>query len=93
MKLVTLQKVMTDLMTIKLCHHYLPKKKRIQWILEMSQIVTLYLHKCCKTFVMEVSLIQEVNRREARYKIRDCIKKIQSEWKGSLKDTLNMGKG
>ena len=25
------------------------------------------------------------NRREARYKIRDCIKQRQSEWKGSLK--------
>ena len=34
-----------------------------------------------------------VNRREARYKIRDCIKQIKSEWKGALKATRNIGKG
>ena len=34
-----------------------------------------------------------INRREYRYKIRDCIKQRQSEWKGSLKATQNMGKG
>ena len=34
-----------------------------------------------------------VNRREARYKIRDCIKKGQLEWKGVLKATQNMSKG
>ena len=34
-----------------------------------------------------------VIRREARYKIRHCIRKIQLEWKGSLKATLNVGKG
>ena len=34
-----------------------------------------------------------VNRREARYKIRDRIKKRQSEWKGALKATRIMGKG
>ena len=28
-----------------------------------------------------------VNRREARYKIRDCIRQRQSEWKGALKAT------
>ena len=33
-----------------------------------------------------------VNIREAGYKIRDCIKKRQSEWKGELKATRNMGK-
>ena len=33
-----------------------------------------------------------VNRREARYKIRDCIRQIQSEWKGSLKATQSMVK-
>ena len=33
-----------------------------------------------------------VNRREALYKIRDHIRKIQSEWKGALKDTQSMGK-
>ena len=33
------------------------------------------------------------NRREARYKIRDLIKQRQSEWKGELKFTRNMGKG
>ena len=34
-----------------------------------------------------------VNRREARYKIRDRIKQRQSEWKGALKATRIMGKG
>ena len=34
-----------------------------------------------------------VNRRESHYKIRDRIKQKQSEWKGALKATLNMGKG
>ena len=34
-----------------------------------------------------------VNKREARYKIRDCIRQRQSEWKGALKDTQSMGKG
>ena len=33
-----------------------------------------------------------VNRIEARYKIHDCIKQRQSEWKGALKSTRNMGK-
>ena len=32
-----------------------------------------------------------VNRREARYKIRDRIKQIQLEWKGVLKCTRSMG--
>ena len=34
-----------------------------------------------------------VNRREARYKIRDRIKQRQLEGKGALKATQNMGKG
>ena len=34
-----------------------------------------------------------VNSREARYKIRDRIRQIQLEWKGSLKATQSMGKG
>ena len=34
-----------------------------------------------------------INKREAHYKIRDHIKQRQSEWKGALKATLNMGKG
>ena len=34
-----------------------------------------------------------VNRREARYKIRDHIRQGQLEWKGALKDTLIIGKG
>ena len=34
-----------------------------------------------------------MNRRESRYKICDCVKQIQSEWKGALKATQNMGKG
>ena len=33
-----------------------------------------------------------VNRREACYKIRDCIRQRQSEWKGALKATRSMGK-
>ena len=33
-----------------------------------------------------------VNIREARYKIRDRIRKRQPEWKGALKATQNMGK-
>ena len=34
-----------------------------------------------------------VNRRKARYKIRDRIRKRQYEWKGALKSTQNTGKG
>ena len=34
-----------------------------------------------------------VNKREALCKIRDRIKQTQSEWKGALKATRNMGKG
>ena len=34
-----------------------------------------------------------VDKREARRKIRDRIKQRPSEWKGALKDTRNMGKG
>ena len=34
----------------------------------------------------------KVNRREARYKIRDRVRQIQSEWKGSLRSTRIMGK-
>ena len=34
-----------------------------------------------------------VNRREAHYKISDCIKQRQSGWKGALKSTQNMGIG
>ena len=34
-----------------------------------------------------------VNRREARYKIRDRIRQRQLEWKGALKATRSMGKG
>ena len=33
-----------------------------------------------------------VNRRRARYKIRDRIKKRKSEWKAALKATQRMGK-
>ena len=33
-----------------------------------------------------------VNRRDALYKICDCIKQIQAEWKGALLSTQNMGK-
>ena len=34
-----------------------------------------------------------VNRRDTRYKIRDRIRQMQSEWKGALKSTQSMGKG
>ena len=33
-----------------------------------------------------------VNKRESHYKIRDRINHRQSEWKGELKSTQNMGK-
>ena len=36
---------------------------------------------------------QNVNRIEARYKINDCIKQKQSEWKVVLKATWDVGKG
>ena len=35
----------------------------------------------------------EVNRRDTRYKIGDCIKQRQLERKGALKATQNIGKG
>ena len=34
-----------------------------------------------------------VNRREARYKIRGSISQRQSKYKGALKDTQNLGNG
>ena len=34
-----------------------------------------------------------VNRREERYKIRDCIRRKKWEWKKALKATRSMGKG
>ena len=34
-----------------------------------------------------------VNRRVARYKIRDHIRQRQSEWKGALQSMPSMGKG
>ena len=34
-----------------------------------------------------------LNSREARYKICDCVKRNQEEWKGALISTQNMGKG
>ena len=33
-----------------------------------------------------------INKREAHYKIRDCIKQGQMVWKGALLSTRNMGK-
>ena len=33
------------------------------------------------------------NRREARYEIRDCIRRKELQWKGVLKATRNMKKG
>ena len=33
-----------------------------------------------------------MNRREARYKIHDCIKQGKAEWKEALLSTQNMGK-
>ena len=33
-----------------------------------------------------------INRREARYKIRDRFKQVQAEWQGSLLSMRNMGK-
>ena len=34
-----------------------------------------------------------VNKREARYEIRDHVRQRQSEWKGALKATWSMEKG
>ena len=34
-----------------------------------------------------------VNKREARYKIRDRVRQRKSEWKGVLKAMQSMGKG
>ena len=36
---------------------------------------------------------RNVDKREARHKIRDRIKQRKSEWKGVLKATHKMGKG
>ena len=33
-----------------------------------------------------------VNKREARYKIRDRVRQKESQWKGALKDSRNMVK-
>ena len=35
----------------------------------------------------------DVNKREARYEIRDRVRKKEPQWKGELKATRNMGKG
>ena len=45
LKLVKMQKEMTNKMTIQLCQHYSVKKKWMQWILEMSQMMNLCLRK------------------------------------------------
>ena len=34
-----------------------------------------------------------VNKREARYEIRDRVRQNERQWKGALKATHNMGKG
>ena len=34
-----------------------------------------------------------VNKKEARYEIRDRIRQNESQWKGALKATCNIGKG
>ena len=44
-------------MTIQSCHHYLAKKKWMQWILVISQMMNLGIWICYKTFMMEVNLI------------------------------------
>ena len=59
----------------------------------MSQIMILYLRRCYMWFLMEVRPLPSVNKREARYKIRDCVRQRQSEWKRALKTTQKMGKG
>ena len=35
----------------------------------------------------------DIDKREARLKIRDCIKQKKQEWKGALRATHKMGKG
>ena len=34
-----------------------------------------------------------INRREARYRMHDCFKQRQAEWKGELLSTQNIGNG
>ena len=59
----------------------------------MNQIMILYLQRCLKTYVTEVSLIQTLIKRESPYKIRDRIRQRQSERKVALKSMQNTGKG
>ena len=58
----------------------------------MIQMMIIYLRKCKKTFVTEVSLIRTLIVEKKRYRIRDRIKQRKSERKGALKDTRNIGK-
>ena len=52
-------------------------------------ISTEMLHSICDRIQTHLN----VNKREAHYKIRDCVRKSQLEWKGALKATQSMGKG
>ena len=52
----------------------------------MSLMLNLYLRIYYKIY-------PSINRREACYKIRDHIKKGQTEWKGELLSTQKIGKG
>ena len=55
-------------------------------------------HDCISTEMLEDICDRSqthlnVNIREERYKICDCIRQRQSEWKGLLKTTRSIGKG
>ena len=49
--------------------------------------------KMSEDFCDRIQSLPKINRREARYKTRDCIKEIQSKCKVALKSTQNRGKG
>ena len=46
-----------------------------------------------RNFAEVKKLSENINKREARYKIRDRVRQRQPEWKGALKATRNTGKG
>ena len=60
--------------------------------METSQIMNLYM-EMYEDICGGSQSHPEVNRIEARYKICDSIKQRQTEWKGAITATQNMGKG
>ena len=59
----------------------------------MSQIMILYTWICYKNIRDGSQFHPSVNQKETCYKICDRIIQSQSECKGALKATQNMGKG